>query len=538
VFSSSKVMLGLVQRLLGATGTKHLRIDGDVSDMRERARMVDAFNADESIQVCLLTTGVGALGLTLTGASRVVILDPSWNPSTDAQAVDRAYRMGQTRDVVTYRCIACGSMEERQYRLQVFKGGVPQSVLGHGGGGEGGSSHSGKQASSTSRGGYQRYLTRSELRDMFRLGSIEASETAQLLDETRSAPPAPPADSALGAHLLLVQQCGASDSLVALSRHDHLYALEAGAAASLARRLQAALTPAGKKAPRPIPHSSGSSANDYRRGGSMSSCSPAVTPVSASPTPAPVYGGPHEAPPYHDGGTPSSDVYGGPHEAPSHHDGGTPSSDVYGGPHEAPFHHDGGTPSSDVYEGPHKAPQHHDGGTPSSDVYGGPHEAPPHHDGGTPTSDVYGGPHEAPPHHDGGTPSSDVYGGPHEAPPHHDGGTPSSSGTQVHSAGVSLPNPVHVALQTLHRQHGGWPHAQDLQEARDVRAYGAAWLRALDGGTVGVACAHTAIRDCLQVGTLLRERLGAHQSATAVQALAQRVTAIRHALLKFKQGYN
>ena len=60
------------------------RIDGDVKDAGERQRLVDEFNSDAGIAVFLLTTQVGGVGLTLTGADRVVIFDPSWNPSTDA----------------------------------------------------------------------------------------------------------------------------------------------------------------------------------------------------------------------------------------------------------------------------------------------------------------------------------------------------------------------------------------------------------------------------------------------------------------------
>ncbi len=62
---------------------------------------------------------MGGLGLTLTAADRVVIVDPSWNPAVDNQAVDRAYRIGQTRDVVVYRLITCGTVEEKIYRKQV-----------------------------------------------------------------------------------------------------------------------------------------------------------------------------------------------------------------------------------------------------------------------------------------------------------------------------------------------------------------------------------------------------------------------------------
>eukprot|EP00955_Chlamydomonas_euryale_P030470 320766-Chlamydomonas_euryale.AAC.1 len=63
---------------------------------------------------------VGGLGLTLTAADRVVIVDPAWNPATDNQAVDRAYRIGQSRDVVVYRLITCGTVEEKIYRKQVI----------------------------------------------------------------------------------------------------------------------------------------------------------------------------------------------------------------------------------------------------------------------------------------------------------------------------------------------------------------------------------------------------------------------------------
>ncbi|KAF3851573.1 hypothetical protein F7725_013345 [Dissostichus mawsoni] len=64
---------------------------------------------------------VGGVGITLTAANRVVIYDPSWNPATDAQAVDRAYRIGQNENVVVYRLITCGTVEEKIYRRQVFK---------------------------------------------------------------------------------------------------------------------------------------------------------------------------------------------------------------------------------------------------------------------------------------------------------------------------------------------------------------------------------------------------------------------------------
>lgn len=71
---------------------------------------------------------VGGLGITLTGADRAIIFDPSWN-SSDDQAVDRVYRIGQTRNVVVYRLITCGTIEEKIYRKQVFKGSLVKAVI-------------------------------------------------------------------------------------------------------------------------------------------------------------------------------------------------------------------------------------------------------------------------------------------------------------------------------------------------------------------------------------------------------------------------
>lgn len=68
-----------------------------------RQPLIDKFNNDPSYFVFLLTTRVGGLGVNLTGADRVVIYDPDWNPSTDAQARERAWRIGQMRHVTIYR---------------------------------------------------------------------------------------------------------------------------------------------------------------------------------------------------------------------------------------------------------------------------------------------------------------------------------------------------------------------------------------------------------------------------------------------------
>ena len=119
IFSQSRKMLDIIERVLAQY--KLVRIDGTLTNPADRQKRVDAFNQDPSINAFLLTTQVGGVGLTLTGADRVVIFDPSWNPATDAQAVDRAYRIGQAKNVIIYRLITCGTIEEKIYRKQVFK---------------------------------------------------------------------------------------------------------------------------------------------------------------------------------------------------------------------------------------------------------------------------------------------------------------------------------------------------------------------------------------------------------------------------------
>lgn len=85
-----------------------------------------------AFDVLLLSTGAGGVGLTLTRASRVIVYDPSWNPSQDAQAVDRAYRIGQHEEVLEYRLFVAGSIEENMYEKQVHKLGMEKDIFTEG----------------------------------------------------------------------------------------------------------------------------------------------------------------------------------------------------------------------------------------------------------------------------------------------------------------------------------------------------------------------------------------------------------------------
>ncbi|TMW56961.1 hypothetical protein Poli38472_002886 [Pythium oligandrum] len=104
------------------------RLDG-TTPAKTRASTIQAFNDDPSIDVLLLTTAVGGLGLTLTGADTVIFVEHSWNPFVDLQAMDRAHRIGQRKTVRVFRLIMQGSLEEHIVDLQVFKEKVASTVV-------------------------------------------------------------------------------------------------------------------------------------------------------------------------------------------------------------------------------------------------------------------------------------------------------------------------------------------------------------------------------------------------------------------------
>ncbi|KAI1718916.1 DNA repair protein rhp26 [Ditylenchus destructor] len=128
LFSQSKQMLTILEKFVILEGYSHLRMDGS-TPIGRRQGLVEKFNSDESIFVFLLTTRVGGLGVNLTGANRVLIYDPCWNPQTDAQARERAWRIGQTRDVTVYRLMCSGTIEEKIYQRQIFKHFLTNKIL-------------------------------------------------------------------------------------------------------------------------------------------------------------------------------------------------------------------------------------------------------------------------------------------------------------------------------------------------------------------------------------------------------------------------
>lgn len=118
LFSQTRTMLDILEMFVRSRGYSYLRMDGETA-VGSRMDMIDRFNKDDSIFVFLLTTRVGGLGVNLTGADRVVLFDPDWNPSTDLQARERAWRVGQKKPVTIYRLITTGTIEEKIYHRQV-----------------------------------------------------------------------------------------------------------------------------------------------------------------------------------------------------------------------------------------------------------------------------------------------------------------------------------------------------------------------------------------------------------------------------------
>ena len=104
-----KQMLDVLETFVKQQDYKYLRLDGNTS-IASRQPMIEQFNTNSDIFMFLLTTRVGGLGVNLTGANRVLIYDPDWNPSTDVQARERAWRIGQKKDVTVYRLLTSGTL--------------------------------------------------------------------------------------------------------------------------------------------------------------------------------------------------------------------------------------------------------------------------------------------------------------------------------------------------------------------------------------------------------------------------------------------
>ncbi|KAH9893907.1 P-loop containing nucleoside triphosphate hydrolase protein [Cubamyces lactineus] len=120
IFTKSVKLLVMLEFHLNSRGLGFVKLDGSTKQS-DRMPMIDRFQQDPDIFIFLISTMAGGTGLNLTAANKVVVFDPNWNPAHDLQAMDRAYRFGQTRDVAVYRLLGAGSIEELIYARQVYK---------------------------------------------------------------------------------------------------------------------------------------------------------------------------------------------------------------------------------------------------------------------------------------------------------------------------------------------------------------------------------------------------------------------------------
>lgn len=126
IFSQFTSMLGILRRRLDAENITYEYLDGQT---RDRSLPVERFQQDPDCKLFLISLKAGGLGLNLTAAEYVFLLDPWWNPAVEAQAIDRTHRIGQTRSVFAYRLIAKDTVEEKVLELQKTKREIADAII-------------------------------------------------------------------------------------------------------------------------------------------------------------------------------------------------------------------------------------------------------------------------------------------------------------------------------------------------------------------------------------------------------------------------
>ena len=126
VFSQFTALLGLLRERLEQEQVTYEYLDGQT---RDRAARVERFSTDPDCRVFLISLKAGGIGLNLTAAEYVFLLDPWWNPAAEAQAIDRAHRIGQARHVFAYRLIAKDTVEEKVAEMQASKRQLADAIL-------------------------------------------------------------------------------------------------------------------------------------------------------------------------------------------------------------------------------------------------------------------------------------------------------------------------------------------------------------------------------------------------------------------------
>ena len=128
LFSGYTSMFEIIEKELKQRKIPYFKLTGSTK-VEERIKLVDEFNENPDIKVFLISLKAGGTGLNLTGADMVIHYDPWWNLSTENQATDRAYRIGQKNNVQVYKLITKNSIEEKIYELQQKKAELVDNML-------------------------------------------------------------------------------------------------------------------------------------------------------------------------------------------------------------------------------------------------------------------------------------------------------------------------------------------------------------------------------------------------------------------------
>jgi len=192
-----------IKKVLEKENLKYSYMDGQVESSR-RQDLIDDFNSEDSDTFAFCsTTGVGGLGITLTGADRVIVYDPDWNPANDSQAVDRAFRLGQTKNVVVYRFVTCETIEDKIYRRQVSKKGLLEMM--------------------NTDAPVRKFFTRDELKSVFaKLEDCSKSSTAIMMNKAHPTPNKPYPEL-----LEDLEALSKSAQVSSISHHDDLFKINA-----------------------------------------------------------------------------------------------------------------------------------------------------------------------------------------------------------------------------------------------------------------------------------------------------------------------
>jgi SNF2 family DNA or RNA helicase len=126
VFSQFTSFLAIIRLRLEREGIDYEYLDGKT---RNRGAAVQRFQSDPRCKLFLISLKAGGQGLNLTAAEYVFLLDPWWNPAVEAQAIDRAHRIGQTQRVFAYRLIARDTVEEKVLALQATKRELADAII-------------------------------------------------------------------------------------------------------------------------------------------------------------------------------------------------------------------------------------------------------------------------------------------------------------------------------------------------------------------------------------------------------------------------